>query len=146
MTLISNECLYSILLLITGSTLFNFISLSRLKTGLDCMYTYFRKYLLILTFYLFLPYSCLNKAINHELYIFECENNDVIEAREWKTLCLLELARYSEAEEEAKKILDFRFYSGLHRGFYLYAESLYFQCKVLHVRKRILDLAIFCKI
>ena len=70
-------------------------------------------------------------AITHSLHSFErtnIEGEETLLAREFKATCLLNLANYSEAEEEAAHILIWAPFNG--KALYIYAESLYLQCKV----------------
>lgn len=52
----------------------------------------------------------------------------MLQARELRATCNLNLAKYQEAEKEAEKILFWR--PNNSKALHLYGEALYLQCKV----------------
>jgi hypothetical protein len=76
-------------------------------------------------------------AITHGLlqfYITQFESEEVLFARELRATCLLNLADFSEAELEATRILRWDPING--KALYIFAESLYLQCKVNKITSR----------
>lgn len=73
----------------------------------------------------------LDIAIKHALVNFhdDTETEETLLARELKATCLLNLADYNEAEQQAEHILIWAPFNG--KALYIYAESLYLQCKVI---------------
>ena len=70
----------------------------------------------------------LNDGIRYELYITEIESPEVTSARKLKTLCLIKLSKFVQAEVEAEKVLEKA--PSCDETLYLYAETLYHQSKV----------------
>ncbi len=84
-------------------------------------------------------FSYLNTAVSHStqaIHISQIETEDALLARELRATCLLNLANYAEAEEEAAHILDWAPFNG--KALYIYAESLYLQCKVHYLSSIVL--------
>ena len=80
-------------------------------------------------------YSYLDVCIKYgtkDFYITQKEDLEVLQARELRAVCNLNLAKYQDAEKEAEKILFWR--PNNSKALHLYGEALYLQCKVCSYR------------